>query len=171
MFECENEYTPPEWERRELFGVMLEQQTDRLPITRDRLRPITGAKLDDQAVSDALLGMIVLRYTQSNSVGYVKAGMTLGIGAGQQSRVDCTRLAGAKAEVWWLRRHPLIRELKLTGETSRQDRLNWQIIVAQGEPTPGQEATLRELVSPWTLDELADRRSAAHGWRSSTASP
>lgn len=63
------------------------------------------------AVDDLLLGLIVVRCTQSNSVAYLRNGMTLGIGAGQQSRVDCTRLAGAKADTWWLRRHPAVRHL------------------------------------------------------------
>jgi phosphoribosylaminoimidazolecarboxamide formyltransferase/IMP cyclohydrolase len=159
VFECDADYAPPEWERRDVFGVVLEQETDRLPIGSDLLKLMAGEALTDQAVRDALLGMVALRYTQSNSVVYVKDGMTLGIGAGQQSRVDCTRLAGSKTEVWWLRRHPTVRELNLVGEVSRQDRLNWQIIVAQGEPTEGQRHALGVVVAPGTLAELtaADR--------------
>lgn len=92
-------YEPPEREVRELFGVRLEQPSDHTPPDRT---PFAG--LPDAAADDLLLGMIVVKYTQSNSVAYTHAGMAIGIGAGQQSRVDCTRLAGEKAALWWSRR-------------------------------------------------------------------
>ena len=74
-----------------------------------------------------VLGAIVLRYTQSNSVAYLRDGMTIGIGAGQQSRIDCTRLAGAKTDTWWLRRHPSVRSLPGDAGARIQDRINQQI--------------------------------------------
>ncbi|TDW83529.1 5-aminoimidazole-4-carboxamide ribonucleotide transformylase [Kribbella sp. VKM Ac-2566] len=91
VLEVDPEFEPPAEEVRELYGVRLTQERDALPVPRD---------LPD----DVVLGMIVARYTQSNTVVMVKDGMTIGIGAGQQSRVDCTRLAGEKAALWWARR-------------------------------------------------------------------
>ncbi|TDO54207.1 phosphoribosylaminoimidazolecarboxamide formyltransferase/IMP cyclohydrolase [Kribbella sp. VKM Ac-2571] len=91
VLEADPEFEPPAEEVRELYGVRLTQERDALPVPRD---------LPD----DVVLGMIVARYTQSNTVVMVKDGMTIGIGAGQQSRVDCTRLAGEKAALWWARR-------------------------------------------------------------------
>ena len=85
------------------------------------------------AVDDLLLGMIVLRFTQSNSVGYVRDGMMVGIGAGQQSRVDCTKLAGAKVDTYWLRRHEKVRSLPFRRGVRRQDRINWQIRFIEGD--------------------------------------
>ncbi|NIK57935.1 5-aminoimidazole-4-carboxamide ribonucleotide transformylase [Kribbella shirazensis] len=91
VLEADAEFEPPAEEVREVYGVRLTQQRDALPMPHD---------LPD----DAVLGMIVARYTQSNTVVMVKDGMTIGVGAGQQSRVDCTRLAGEKARLWWSRR-------------------------------------------------------------------
>lgn len=73
-------------------------------------------------------GLVVLRYTQSNSVAYLRDGMALAVGAGQQSRMDCTRLAGAKLDTWWLRRHPKIRALPISASHKIQDRINEQIM-------------------------------------------
>jgi hypothetical protein len=113
IMEADTAFTPPPRESREVFGVRLTQDRDDTPLSPGLLQISTGPALTEAAVSDLLLGMAVLRYTQSNSVCYVRDGMTLGIGAGQQSRVDCTRLAGAKTDTWWLRRHPAIRDLPL----------------------------------------------------------
>ncbi|MGO9751282.1 MAG: phosphoribosylaminoimidazolecarboxamide formyltransferase [Solirubrobacteraceae bacterium] len=146
IFEANAGYTPPAWERREVFGVTLEQELDQLPLSPEFLQVATGRALTGEGVTDALLGMLVMRYTQSNSVGFLRNGMTLGVGAGQQSRVDCTRLAGAKAEVWWMRRHPTVQGMKLSGGGSRQDLLNWQMIVAQGDMTLSQRHALAELI-------------------------
>jgi len=109
IMEADPAFTPPRPESREVFGVRLTQDRDDTPLSAGLLRVVTGSPLPAASVSDLLLGLAVLRYTQSNSVCYVRDGMTLGIGAGQQSRVDCTRLAGAKTDIWWLRRHPAIR--------------------------------------------------------------
>jgi phosphoribosylaminoimidazolecarboxamide formyltransferase / IMP cyclohydrolase len=140
VLEADPTYQPAEWERREVFGLVLEQQRDQAPLTADLLTVSHDSALTDSAVVDGLLGLATLRYTQSNSVALVKDGMTLGIGAGQQSRVDCVKLAGAKAATWWLRRHPRIRALPQVPGMARQDRLNWQIRLADGDMTPGQLA-------------------------------
>lgn len=160
VLETDPGYEPPEWEQRDVFGVRLEQQRDRLPLTADLLQVIDGPALNPGQIRDALLGMVTLRYTQSNSVAYVKAGMALGIAAGQQSRVDCTKLGGRKAVIWWRRRHPAVRSLPIPADMSRQDRLNWQIRVAENEMTPSQHSTLAALTGACDLGIDEAQRSA-----------
>lgn len=135
IMEADPAYTPPPSETREVFGVRLMQERDPEEISRQMF---AGAALPDGAVDDLLLGMAVLRYTQSNSVCYTRGGMTLGIGAGQQSRVDCTRLAGHKADAWWLRRHPAVLSLRFAPGTRRQDKINQQVEFIEEHLTPGQ---------------------------------
>jgi phosphoribosylaminoimidazolecarboxamide formyltransferase / IMP cyclohydrolase len=103
VIEADGTFRPPPVEIRELYGLRFAQPRDDEPLTRDLL---AGHGLPAGAVDDLLLGLVTLRYTQSNSVAYVRNGATIGIGAGQQSRVDCVRIAGAKADIWWQRRHP-----------------------------------------------------------------
>jgi phosphoribosylaminoimidazolecarboxamide formyltransferase/IMP cyclohydrolase len=138
-------YQPPEWERRDVNGVVLEQQRDTVPLTPDLLTVVSGAALPPHGIRDALLGLAAVRYTQSNSVALVANGAALGIGAGQQNRVDCVRLAAAKAATWWLRRHDHIRDLPVVPGMLRQDRLNWQVRMAEGDMTPGQLAEFAAL--------------------------
>jgi phosphoribosylaminoimidazolecarboxamide formyltransferase/IMP cyclohydrolase len=130
----------PEWERRDVYGVVLEQHRDDVPLKADLLSVVSGPALPPHAVRDALLSLAAVRYTQSNSVALVADGMALGIGAGQQNRVDCVRLAAAKAATWWLRRHQHIRDLPAVPGMLRQERLNWQVRMAEGEMTPRQLA-------------------------------
>ncbi|WP_433685210.1 phosphoribosylaminoimidazolecarboxamide formyltransferase [Nocardia sp. CA-119907] len=147
VFEIDPTYRPPATEIRTVFGVAIEQDHDRQPITADLIRSIEGPALTDASTADALLGMITARYTQSNTVVLVRDGMTVGVGAGQQSRVDCTELAGAKARTWWLRRHHSIRNLPLPADLPRQQRLNWQIALAAGTLTATQHRELAELLT------------------------
>jgi phosphoribosylaminoimidazolecarboxamide formyltransferase / IMP cyclohydrolase len=140
LLTADADYQPPEWERRDVYGVDLEQQRDAVPITTDLLAVASGPALPPGAVRDALLGLVTARYTQSNSVVLVADGATLGVGAGQQNRVDCVRLAAAKAATWWLRRHEQIRNLPAVPGMSRQDRLNWQVRMAEEDMTPRQLA-------------------------------
>ena len=102
------EYAPAPIERRNIFGITFEQGYNDLSIDETMLENIVTQKKDlpQEAKHDMLLALITLKYTQSNSVCYVKDGQTLGVGAGQQSRIHCTRLAGNKADIWWLRKHP-----------------------------------------------------------------
>jgi phosphoribosylaminoimidazolecarboxamide formyltransferase/IMP cyclohydrolase len=149
ILEADPAYQPPAWESRDVFGLMLEQERDLAPITADLLAGQPG--LPAGAARDALLGLVTLRYTQSNSVALVRDGMTIGIGAGQQNRVDCVRLAGAKAATWWLRRQPEIAALSVAAPSpsaermTRQDRLNWQIRMAEADMTPLQRADFGRL--------------------------
>ena len=89
--------------------------------------------------------MATLRYTQSNSIALIRDGMSLGIGAGQQSRVDCVRLAAAKARTWWLRRHPNVRKLSSVATISRTERINWQMRYAEDVMTAAQHVAFAEL--------------------------
>jgi phosphoribosylaminoimidazolecarboxamide formyltransferase / IMP cyclohydrolase len=136
VLEADPRRAPPATERREVFGVTIEQDRDTVPVAS--VLPRDGT-LDGKVHTDALLGLVTVRYTQSNSVALVRDGAAIGIGAGQQNRVDCVRLAGAKALTWWLRRHPFVNGLSAVGGMSRQDRLNWQIRFA------GQEMTATQL--------------------------
>jgi phosphoribosylaminoimidazolecarboxamide formyltransferase/IMP cyclohydrolase len=124
VMQADPEFRPPPEEVREVYGVRLTQPRDDAPLTRALL---AHPELPAAAADDLLLGLVVARYTQSNSVAYVRGGMTLGIGAGQQSRVDCTQLAGAKVDGWWLRRHPKVRALAFDSDTTIQDRINAKI--------------------------------------------
>jgi phosphoribosylaminoimidazolecarboxamide formyltransferase/IMP cyclohydrolase len=90
-----------------------------------------------------VLGLIALKYTQSNSVGYALDGQMIGIGAGQQSRVDCTKLAGGKADVWHLGRHPKVLGLHFAAGIKRQDRINWRVRYIEGDLTRFEEDALR----------------------------
>jgi len=154
------DFEPPAEEYRDVFGLRLAQLRDRTPLTAELLRPAGGDALTEEAVRDLLLGLVVLRYTQSNSVCYLRDGMALGIGAGQQSRVDCTRLAGAKVDTWWLRRHPLVQSLAFRTDVRRQDRVNWQIRFVEGDLTPDERDRFREALltvpAPFTAAERAE---------------
>ncbi|QAY61771.1 5-aminoimidazole-4-carboxamide ribonucleotide transformylase [Microbacterium protaetiae] len=130
VFEADPAAEPPARERRDVLGATLIQDRDAAD-----LAAVLPTGLDQRVREDALVGMAAARYTQSNSVVFVKDGAAIGIGAGQQNRVDCVRLAGSKARVWWLRRHPLVRDLPVVEGMKRQDRLNWQIRFAGHEMT------------------------------------
>ncbi len=120
------DYEPKAIEQRDIFGIRFEQGYNSLPITRECLANIVteNKTLPEGAVDDLLLALITLKYTQSNSVCYTQDGQTIGVGAGQQSRIHCTRLAGDKADIWHLRRHPKVLELKFDAALKRAERDN-----------------------------------------------
>ena len=120
------DYTPAPIERRNIFGITFEQGYNDLTIDSTMLTNIVtkNRELPQSAKNDMLLALITLKYTQSNSVCYVKDGQTLGVGAGQQSRIHCTRLAGNKADIWWLRQHPKVLALPFPENVRRPDRDN-----------------------------------------------
>jgi len=126
VIQIDPDYTPAPVERRNIFGLTFEQRYNDLELTRDLLNNIVtkNKDLSDQAKNDMLVALITLKYTQSNSVCYVKNGMTIGVGAGQQSRIHCTRLAGDKANIWWLRQHPKVLGLKFVDGIRRPNRDN-----------------------------------------------
>jgi AICAR transformylase/IMP cyclohydrolase PurH len=120
------DYVPAELEHKEVFGITFEQTRNNAPITKELLqeRPTKNKEIPAEAERDLLISLIVLKYTQSNSVCYVKDGQAIGIGAGQQSRVHCTRLAGGKADNWWLRQNPQVLALPFKANIRRPDRDN-----------------------------------------------
>ncbi len=119
-------YRPAPVEKKQVFGITFEQGRNNLEISPGLFTDIvTRSKyLPDEAKMDLCISLIVLKYTQSNSVCYVKGGQAIGIGAGQQSRVHCTRLAGQKADNWWLRQSPQVLDLKFREGIKRADRDN-----------------------------------------------
>ena len=120
------DYVPDPIERKQVFGVTFEQGRNELDINEDLLGNIVTDNKDipEDKKKDLLIALITLKYTQSNSVCYVKDGQAIGIGAGQQSRIHCTRLAGNKADIWWLRQHPKVMGLKFVDDIRRPDRDN-----------------------------------------------
>ena len=126
VVEIDPEYTPAPLERRNIFGITFEQGYNDLKIDESMLQNIVtkNKELSQQAKHDMMLALITLKYTQSNSVCYVKNGQTLGVGAGQQSRIHCTRLAGNKADIWWLRQHPKVLGLEFVDDIRRPNRDN-----------------------------------------------
>lgn len=127
VIEIDPEYTPNPIETKQVFGITFEQGRNEIPLNGDNLFsniPTNNKEFSDNAKRDLMIALITLKYTQSNSVCYVKDGQAIGIGAGQQSRIHCTRLAGNKADIWWLRQHPKVMGLPFKEKIGRADRDN-----------------------------------------------
>ena len=126
VLQMDSSYKPAALEQKEVFGITFEQQRNDIKITEDCLTdiPTKNKNMTPEAKRDLLIALITLKYTQSNSVCYAKDGQAIGIGAGQQSRVHCTRLAGNKADVWHLRQHPKVLALPFKNDVRRPDRDN-----------------------------------------------
>jgi len=126
IIKIDESYTPAEIERKQVFGVTFEQGRNDLNINDELLSEVVtdNKTLSDTAKRDLKIALITLKYTQSNSVCYVKDGQAIGIGAGQQSRIHCTRLAGNKADIWWLRQAPQVLNLQFADGIKRADRDN-----------------------------------------------
>ena len=120
------DYKPRRVESKEVYGVTFEQERNEAKITTDLFQdiPTKNKDIPAKAQRDLMIALITLKYTQSNSVCYVKDGMTIGVGAGQQSRVHCTRLAGNKADIWWLRQNPKVLNLPFRDDVRRPNRDN-----------------------------------------------
>ena len=126
MVQIDPDYVPREVEHKDVFGVTFEQGRNNFAIKESLLNNIVtdNKELPDNAKRDMLVALITLKYTQSNSVCYVKDGQAIGVGAGQQSRIHCTRLAGSKADNWLLRQHPRVLGLQFVDGIRRPDRDN-----------------------------------------------
>ena len=126
VIKIDENYKPKPIEQRDVFGVTFEQGYNDFKISKDLLNNIVtdNKNLTDEAALDMIVALITLKYTQSNSVCYVKNGQTIGVGAGQQSRIHCTRLAGTKADNWFLRQHPKVLGLQFVDGIRRPDRDN-----------------------------------------------
>ena len=143
MIEIDPSYVPAPLETKEVFGITFEQGRNELKIDENCLSNIvtTNREIPESARIDLLIALITLKYTQSNSVCYAKGGQAIGIGAGQQSRVHCTRLAGQKADNWLLRQCPKVLNLPFVEHIKRADRDNaidnyigeeWMDVLAEG---------------------------------------
>ena len=156
VLEIDPAYEPPAWEHRSEFGVRLAQRRSAIDITTE-LVVASAPHIPPSAVRDLTLAMITARYTQSNSITYARDGMVVGVGAGQQSRVDCTKLAGAKVDTWWLRRHPAVRSLDFQASVRRQERLNWQIRYVEADLGDDErrrfESSLRQIPPPFSYND------------------
>ena len=127
VIQIDPEYKPAPVERKMVFGVTFEQGRNEINLHDDALFqniPTANKEIPDAARRDLMIALITLKYTQSNSVCYVKDGQAIGIGAGQQSRIHCTRLAGNKADIWYLRQHPKVMALPFKEGIKRADRDN-----------------------------------------------
>ncbi|AEY97897.1 FAFR213Cp [Eremothecium gossypii FDAG1] len=126
ILQIDPNYTPEPLESRQVFGVTLQQKRNDAIINKSSFKEIVSANKDlpESAIVDLTVATIALKYTQSNSVCYAKNGMVVGLGAGQQSRIHCTRLAGDKADNWWLRQHPRVLAFKWAKGVKRPERSN-----------------------------------------------
>lgn len=157
------DYVPKAHERRDIFGVTFEQGHNFLEIDEAMLTNLVTENqvLTEDAKRDMMVSLITLKYTQSNSVCYVKNGQTIGVGAGQQSRIHCTRLAGSKADNWYLRQHPKTLALQFVDNIRRPDRDNaidiylsdeWEDLLADG----AWQNTFKVCPEPFTAQEKRD---------------
>lgn len=170
VIQVDPDYVPGALEHKDVFGITFEQGRNELKIDEEFFQNIVTKNQDltEQAKIDLAISMITLKYTQSNSVCYVKDGQAIGIGAGQQSRIHCTRLAGTKADNWWLRQSPQVMNLPFVDSIRRADRDNaidlyigddYMDVLADGEwqkifkEKP--EVFTREAKREW-LDKLTD---------------
>ncbi len=127
VIKIDPDYVPQPIERKQVFGITFEQGRNEVKLDNPALFeniPTQNKTFSDEARRDLIIALITLKYTQSNSVCYVKDGQAIGIGAGQQSRIHCTRLAGNKADIWWLRQHPKVMNLPFVDNIRRADRDN-----------------------------------------------
>ncbi|WP_454896127.1 phosphoribosylaminoimidazolecarboxamide formyltransferase [Alloprevotella tannerae] len=127
VLQVDTTYTPAPMERKQVYGITFEQLRNEVNLNDDNLFaniPTKNQTFPAEAIRDLKIALITLKYTQSNSVCYVKDGQAIGIGAGQQSRIHCTRLAGNKADIWWLRQHPKVLNLPWVNGIRRADRDN-----------------------------------------------
>ncbi|MCA9875780.1 MAG: phosphoribosylaminoimidazolecarboxamide formyltransferase [Anaerolineales bacterium] len=140
------DYEPPEMEQREVFGLTLTQKRDdALPTYSDLVDVVTAVQdIPDTAKRDMIVALLTLKYTQSNSVCYALDGQVIGVGAGQQSRIHCTRLAGDKADTWFLRQHPRVLGLPFRDKIGRTERDNAIDQYLLDTLTPAEEAVWRQ---------------------------
>jgi phosphoribosylaminoimidazolecarboxamide formyltransferase/IMP cyclohydrolase len=159
VLQIDPDYNPPPLEIRQLFGIYLEQERNNAPIDETLLQNVVTREknIPEQTRIDLLLALITLKYTQSNSVVLTYDGQVVGVGAGQQSRIHCTRLACAKADKWFLRLHPRILNLKFLKGTTRAEKATAIDILLEETATPEELqpflALLAEPPQPFTWEE------------------
>lgn len=169
IIQIDPNYEPEEMEKREIFGVTFEQKRDDAVITDDLLKNIVtdNNNMPESAKRDLLISMITLKYTQSNSVCFAVDGQVIGVGAGQQSRVHCTRLAASKADIWFLRQHPRVLSLPFKEGLKRPEMDNVIDQYLRDDVTPeetmGWKDVFTEIPKRLTLDEKNDWLSKLQG--------
>jgi len=170
ILQMDSAYVPPPIETRQVYGISLQQKRNSAKIdtslfqnvvTEDKTIPPSG-------LTDLIVATLALKYTQSNSVAYSLRGSVIGIGAGQQSRIHCTRLAGSKADNWWLRHHPRVLSLPFKSGVKRAEKANAIDLFVTGEPLEGLEKVQWEglfdtVPSPLTEDEKREHLSKLTG--------
>ncbi len=164
VIQIDPEYRPAAVERKQVFGITFEQGRNEINLNDPALFeniPTQNKTFTDEARRDLVIALITLKYTQSNSVCYVKDGQAIGIGAGQQSRIHCTRLAGSKADTWWMRQCPKVMNLPFKPGIRRADRDNtidvyisdeWRDVLRDGT----WQMFFTECPEPITAEERAD---------------
>lgn len=167
-------YTPPAIETKQVYGIYLQQKRNDCKIGPDLFQNIVtqnknvgflpfskvyqtdGEQLPSTAVTDLIVATLALKYTQSNSVAYAYHGAIVGIGAGQQSRIHCTRLAGGKADLWWLRHHPRVLALPFKKGVKRAEKANAIDLYVSGEVLEGGEKAQWENLFEVPVEPLFD---------------
>jgi phosphoribosylaminoimidazolecarboxamide formyltransferase / IMP cyclohydrolase len=140
LLQADEKFMAPVVEFREMYGLAFSQRRNDALFTADHLKKIvTGTSFTKDAVRDLIVATISIKYTQSNSVGYAINGQMIGVGAGQQSRVDCVKLAGRKAAVWYMRQHPKVQSLPFKPSVKRQDRVNARVRYIEGDITSAEK--------------------------------
>ncbi|GLB43215.1 putative AICARFT/IMPCHase bienzyme [Lyophyllum shimeji] len=141
VLQIDPSYTPPSIETKQVYGVHLQQKRNDAKIDAELFENVVtkNKELPSAAVTDLIVATLALKYTQSNSVAYAFHGSIIGIGAGQQSRIHCTRLAGGKADLWWLRHHPRVLALPFKKGVKRADKANAIDLYVSGEELEGGE--------------------------------
>lgn len=144
--EIDPDYRPPDMERRDVFGIVFEQRHNNADLTKETLSNIVTQKKNfpDDAVRDLIVAQIALKYTQSNSVCFALGGQVIGVGAGQQSRIHCTRLAASKADRWFLRQNPRVTGLDFREGIRRPDRDNAIDQYLEEKLTPAEQFVWQE---------------------------
>jgi len=170
VIQIDPNYAPEGAETKQVFGVTFEQPRNTAKIDSALLQnPVTAIKeVSEAAKRDMILSLITLKYTQSNSVCFAANGQTIGVGAGQQSRIHCTRLAGEKADIWWMRRSPQVLALPFLPEIKRPNRDNLidQYIGNYGGPACGEagwETYFSQKPAPMTQEQRAKHMAALSG--------
>ncbi len=170
ILEAVKDYNPGDLEYREVYGMTFSQKRNDIIISKDHMSKVVTAAKDavtDDVVRDMIVASICIKYTQSNSVGFAKDGMMVGVGAGQQSRVDCVKLAGRKVNTWYLRQHPKVLGLSFKEGVKRQDRVNARVRYIEGDFTPEEkirwEAQFETVPEPLTTEEKKAFMDAANG--------
>jgi phosphoribosylaminoimidazolecarboxamide formyltransferase/IMP cyclohydrolase len=162
VLQADKQFEAPEMEERTVYGAKFKQRRALEPVGPETLSKVVTAKkeLSEAAQRDLLVAQVAIKYTQSNSVGYAKDGQMVGVGAGQQSRVDCVKLAGRKVETWYLRQHPKVRAMKFKEGVKRQERINARVRFIEGDMTPTEleqwKTQFEEEPEPLTLSDKAE---------------